>query len=221
MKLVKRIFFALFKYSLAITISCILQGCRTEVEQVRRPTAETNDQQSNFSLNLEANYRSQKYSLVIKDAENFLIKNPEAWDVRFLLGLAFFNFGDHEKAATVFDQIPTDVRVGMLDSCLELQAAKAINNTSALIKISKIYFPDCLEDLQTKNSSTDKAELSSELIMKYGKLYDEAVSRNDEPEIRRLKELDFMKKHKLDEKVLNEITSRYLEILADDSGVSD
>lgn len=221
MKLFNKFFHPSLPCILSIAICCIFQGCGTKMERIQRPTTESNKQQSNFNLVLEANYRDQKYPIVIKNAEDFLSKNSEAWDVRLLLGLAYFNFGDIEKATLVFSQIPKEVRSEMVDSCLELQAAKTVDNVTNLMKIAETYFPDCLDDLRTEGSTMVKTELSDSLIRKYGRLYDEIISRNDEPEIRKLKELDFMKRYNFDERDLNEITSRYLEILADDSTISD
>ncbi len=196
-------------------LAIMLAGCFTDTKPIQRPISVNQSTTETHTLDLVSYYRNEKYPMVIKSAQALLKTNPEHWEARFFLGLAYFNYGDKEAANTTFTSIPENVRQNMVDSCLELQGVNSTSNTKDLQDIAKQFFPDCLSDLIKFSAPTEKLMIDDKAILNYGRLYDSSISNEDDPEIRKLKEQKFLKTHKLTEDQLSEITARYLELLTE------
>lgn len=196
-------------------IACLLfSACCSEVEQVNRPSSEVKHSEVDISLTIEADYRAQKYPIVIKTAEEFIRTNPESWEIHLFLGLAYFNYGDHEKAKSIFNSIPPESRNRLTDSCLELQVINTAQSNAEVIEMSETFFPDCINDLKKPNLPPEPLKLDSDLVLKLGKMYDAEIAKEDNPQKRKLIEKEFIRKHKLTEEELTEISARYLEMIS-------
>ena len=194
----------------------LLAGCSSNSTSVKRPISSMQSVTETSNLDLITYYRNEKYPMVIKSAQALLKSEPENWEARFFLGLAYFNYGDNEAAVTTFKLIPENVRSNMVDSCLELQGLNSISNEKQLSKLASKLFPDCLNDLIKPTETSNELAIDDNAVRNYGQLYDASISGEDDPEVRKLKEQKFLKKHKLSEEQLSEITARYLELIAEE-----
>ena len=191
-------------------------GCISNNEPVKRPISTTQSMQKSTTLELVTYYRNEKYPMAIKSAQALLKSEPNNWEARLFLGLAYFNYGDDETSVTVLGSIPENIRSSMLDSCLELQSLHSKSNQKKLRELALKFFPDCLDDLTKPADIPEEIEIDDKTVRNYGQLYDASLSGEDDPEIRKLKEEEFLQRHKLTEEQLSEITARYLELITED-----
>ena len=191
-------------------------GCFSDNSPVKRPVSTTQSVSETSTLELVTYYRNQKYPMVIKSAQALLKSEENNWEARFFLGLAYYNYGDIEAADTTFSSIPEKIRHNMVDSCLELQGLNSNSEEKRLSTLAMKFFPDCLKDLKIPKPSSQTFELNDDAIKNYGQLYDASIAAEDDPDLRRLKELEFLKKHRLTEDQLTEITARYLELITEE-----
>lgn len=194
----------------------LLAGCFSEVTPIKRPNSSTQRVNKVSNLDLIEYYRSEKYPMVIKSAASLLKEQPENWEARLFQGLAYFNYGDIDSANQSFGQIPEHIRHNMVDSCLELQNLNSPTNLDKLRGVATKFFKDCLTDLKKPSQISEEIRITDEVVLKYGKLYDESISGEDDPDIRKLKEQKFLQTHSLTEDQLSEITAQYLELIAED-----
>ena len=194
----------------------VLAGCISDNTSVKRPISSIQAVSQTSNLDLITYYRNEKYPMVIKSAQMLLKSDPENWEAKFFMGLAYFNYGDNEGAFTTFKLIPENVRSNMVDSCLELQGLNSTSNEKQLSKLASKFFPDCLNDLTKPTKISNEIEIDDNAVKNYGQLYDASISTEDDPKVRKLKEQEFLKKHKLSEEQLSEITARYLELIAEE-----
>ncbi len=193
-----------------------LSGCLSDSTTVKRPISATQLTPETSTLELIKYYRNEKYPMVIKSTQELLKSQPNNWEARLFMGLAYFKYGDSEAASNTFNLIPENIRNNMVDSCLELQGLSLTTNTEKLRELTMKFFPDCQEDLSKPEKPSKELEIDDKTVKNYGQLYDASISNEDDPEIRKLKEQEFLKKYKLTEDQLSEITARYLEIIAED-----
>ena len=194
----------------------LILGCFGD--KTATPAERPKDQPSTVVQNiitLQGEYRQNKLQYVITETQKLIAKEPSNWDAVFLLGLAYFKYGDDMKSVSIFQTIPESERSMMTDSCLELQELNTPDRHQKVVEVARSFFPDCLQDLQAKPAQTAD-EFNRNQIIFYGKLYDAAIRKEDDPGIRQRKEDDFLKKYKLTAAQLEEITTRYLEILAEE-----
>ena len=194
----------------------VLAGCVSTSTSVKRPISSIQSVSQTSNLDLITYYRNEKYPMVIKSAQVLLKSEPENWEARFFMGLAYFNYGDNDGAFATFKVIPENVRSNMVDSCLELQGLNSIPNQKQLSKLASKFFPDCVNDLTKPTNTSNEIEIDDNAVLNYGQLYDASISTEDDPKVRKLKEQEFLKKHKLSEEQLSEITARYLELIAEE-----
>ena len=115
-----------------------------------------------------------------------------------------------------FAKISPEERSLLAESCLELRELNTTKSKEVVHSLASTYFPDCLAELSQPDDSQESLSFSKEQVMRYGRFYDEGMQKEDDPEIRRMKEEAFLKEYQLTEEQLGEITSRYLDYLADD-----
>ena len=193
-----------------------LSGCLSDSTTVKRPISAAQLTPETSTLELITYYRNEKYPMVIKSTQELLKSQPNNWEAILFMGLAYFKYGDNEAASSTFNLIPENIRNNMVDSCLELQGLSLTTDTEKLRQLTKKFFPDCLEDLNKPDSSSKELMFDDQTVKNYGQLYDASISSEDDPDIRKLKEQEFLKKYKLTEDQLSEITARYLEIIAEE-----
>jgi|GEM_PF-2281424 tetratricopeptide (TPR) repeat protein len=189
-------------------------GCSNSPVSPKRPVADKPVQTDDL-LSIEASYHQGKYLEALSLLDSYLSKHPNNPDALFLQGLVYFQSGDLKGTRQSFSRIPQKERSLLAESCLELRELNSAQSKDKILELAREFFTDCLQELETTTKAVENLTFTKDQIMKYGQFYDQVMGQEDDAEIRRMKEEAFLKKYSLSEDQLGEITSRYLDYLAE------
>jgi hypothetical protein len=137
-------------------------------------------------------------------------------ETRFLRGLIELSKNNPQASALEFSAISDSERQVMTEACLEL--AKIAQRVSPEVMKSTIsrYFPDCLEEVMGMPEAMEvRLTLSPERILELGKIYETRLKATEDESIRMRLEADFCREFGLTIPELTELSTRYLELLAE------
>lgn len=192
----------------------ILTGCTSKSQAPVRPSPAQNQPSSSLYL-AETAFQSGQNLQALNLVNSIISKDPRNVQALFLQGLIYLKSGDFEQGRKSFAEISPADRTTLVESCIELKELQNEKNQEPIRNLAQLFFPDCLEELNEKLEYTEPHSMAEEEIIRYGQLLDKALEGEDDPEIRRLKEEAFLKQYQLTGEQLDEITSRYLDYLAD------
>ena len=201
------------RFALFLLIILFLEGC-FENSSSPQQSAHSVDDSANSLLDVHNHYSNQRYTIALNAVDEFLAQQPSSAQALLLKGFILLRTGDSSGAQSDFSRIPVSERALMTDSCLELREIGASGKLAEVLQIARVYFPDCLSELSQPLPAVEGLVLSKQKIIFLGQLYDQAIRKEGDLQVRKKKEEDFLKKHGLSESQLGEITSRYLDYLA-------
>jgi len=168
-------------------------------------------------IDIHKHYRDQRYSVALKALDELMLGQPHRAEAILLKGFILLRTGDSPGAHFEFSKVPESERALMAESCPELREIESSGKAPEVMRAAKEFFPDCVPELGQSVASSDDTEFPKEKVLFLGKLYDQAIRHEGDLEVRRKKEEAFLKKHGLSETQLGEITSRYLDCLAEEN----
>lgn len=203
--------------SILIFSSAFYIGCTSKDDQSIKPKLTTEIINTEATVfNAQILYKDSKLTESLIEIEKCLKLNPQDSEAIFLKALIYFKSNQFDKTNSLLAQLDESQKMELAESCIELQDLNSPKTNKQLVQLSKDYFPDCLEDLVHKDYLSDPLEkFTKKQILRLGKLYDQAISKSDDDDIKRKIEESFIKKYGLTNEELNHITSNYLEALAD------
>ena len=204
----------ILKLGWCLGTALILAGCTTTSQAPVRP-ASTKPEPSNALYSAETAFHSGKHLQSLNLLNTIIASDPNNAQALFLQGLIYLKTGDLEQSKKSFEAISADERTVLAESCIELSELETERNRVTIQTIAQLYFPDCLAELNSKTQRVDLNSLTEDEVIKYGRLLDQVMQGEDDPEIRRLKEEAFLQEHQLTNDQLDEITTKYLDYLAD------
>ncbi|MCO4780945.1 MAG: CDC27 family protein [Candidatus Cloacimonetes bacterium] len=208
----------IFSLYLLILSTFLLTGCFSKPDPSIKPKLNHEDSKPEASVfTAQILYKDSKLVESLLEIEKSLKLNPNDSEAIFLKALIYFKTNKYAETHKLLSQLNENQKMELAESCIELQELNSPNTNKELVKISKSYFPDCLEDLVQKDYLSDPLDkFTKQQILKLGKLYDQAISKSDDDNVKKKIEDQFMKQHNLSNEELNHITSNYLEVLAEE-----
>ncbi|PCJ19518.1 MAG: hypothetical protein COB02_07165 [Candidatus Cloacimonadota bacterium] len=195
-----------------------LTGCFSEKKTELKPKVLIKNEISKASVfNAQLLYKDSKLTESLLEIEKVLKNYPNDGEALFLKSLVYFKSSNYKKTSEILSILTNKQKLELAESCIELQALNNSKTNLEVIKIAKFFFPDCLDDLiQKKYLSDPLIKFNKQEILRFGKLYDQAIAKSDDEDKKRQIEEAFIKKYKLTNEELNHITSNYLEVLANE-----
>jgi hypothetical protein len=173
--------------SLLIVSTSLCLGCFSKPDSSIQPKLNqeiTNEETTLFTAQIL--YKDSKLTESLIEIEKFLKLNPKDSEAIFLKALIYFKSNKFSDTHNLLSQLDDSQKMDLAESCIELQALNNSKTNSELVKISKKYFPDCLEDLVHKDYLSDPLEkFSKEQILRLGKLYDQVISKSNDDDMKR------------------------------------
>ncbi|MBW7877345.1 MAG: hypothetical protein H3C47_15310 [Candidatus Cloacimonetes bacterium] len=186
--------------------------------QINKPEISSSDENDRVSLLAAAQrlYASGQEDEALKSLDLYEKTEKKQAESHFLRGLIDLSKNNIEGSITQFSSISDSERQLMTESCLELARLSSRVSNDVMKSIITRFFPDCLEEVLGMPDIVEvRLTLSPERILELGKIYETRLKATEDESIRVRIEQDFCREFNLSIPELTELSTRYLELLAE------